>query len=139
MMSLFLFALPLLLVLVSPALSYRSSSTTWSTDPQDMLERGIIAGMKPRIDTAGLDAALEGLRTGTIVLRDPNLHIKFPFEQTHAAELLWNSYARVFEDPNTPDEIERKVREMIFLLVEQGLNTGGPDYSTGKHDHVGHS
>ena len=102
---------------------------------RDLLQRAIVAGMRPRVDTAALDDALEALRSGRVRLaeEDRDLEITFPPGSiTRAAEMLWTGYMRAREDESTPSGTQEKIRELLILLCGQGLNT---DYTFEKGQH----
>ena len=103
----------------------------------NLLFRGIQAAVLPEVDMDTLEAAVSGLRDGSLALQGKGLQLKMiDGKIVPAVEMLWNGYMRTVEDSTAPKEAEKLVREMLLILIDQGLFTG-ISFENGKHSQGG--
>ena len=108
-----------------------------------ILPDAITAGEIHPVNWAPVRKAIAAVREGVVRLHNPSFKVTFvdymqspPKERTDfASETLWNFYQRTVNDERLAEaepEAEALVRELLLLLLAQGLNMDLP-FNEGKH------
>ena len=104
------------------------------------LQRAIVAGLMPEVDVKVIADTVTALQRGELALPADDLEFQFFFNPTQrmtpAADVLWAAYMRTVDDPDIDPEVEPVLRELLLILLAQGLDVGGT-FEEGAHQHAG--